>query len=52
MADNFIYLTYVHLMIITSQEKHLPVKEDFERWAATFGVRIHRSHVDNKIFSE
>ena len=36
----------------TRQEETLVGKAAFERWAATFGVKIHRYHADNGRFSE
>ena len=45
-------LTYVHPRIISSQEKTLAWKVAFERWSATFGVKINRYDLDNTIFSE
>ena len=52
MVDHFSDLTYVHLMISTSQEENLAVKSAFERWADTFVVKIKRYHADNGIFSK
>ena len=52
MVDNFSDLTYVHLMISTSQEETLAVKAAFEIWAFTFGVKIHIYYSENGIFSE
>ena len=52
MADHYIDLTYVHLMIITIQEGTLALKSAFEIWYATFGVKIKRYREYNGIFSE
>ena len=52
MVDHFTDLTYVILIRHTSQDEILARKADFERWAATFGVEIHRYHADNERFSE
>ena len=52
MVDHFSDLTYVNLVIITSREETLAGKSAFERWAATFGVKIKIYHVYNGIFSE
>ena len=46
MVEHFSELTYVHLIRRTTQEETLAVKSDFERWAAIFGVKIHRYNVD------
>ena len=52
MVDHFSDLTYFRLMRITIQEETLSGKSAFVRWAATFGVKIHRYHAENEIFSE
>ena len=52
MVDHLGDLTYVHLMRITNKEDTLAVKEDFEIWADTFGVKINRYHAENGIFSK
>ena len=39
-------------MRITIQEETLSKNKTFEKWAATFGVKIHIYHADNGIFSE
>ena len=52
MVDHFSDLTHVKLMRSTSQEETLSGKASFERWAATFGVKIERYHADNGIFYE
>ena len=51
-ADHFSDITYVHLMKSTIQEENLAVKEAFERWTSTFGVKINRYYADNGIFAE
>ena len=50
MVDHLSDLTYVHLMISTSQEYNLSVKAAFEIWAFTFGVKIYIYHADNGRF--
>ena len=52
MVERFSYLTCVKLMRSISQYETLAVKSAFERWAATFGVKIKRYHADNGRFSE
>ena len=44
MVDNFNDLTYVLLMISTSQEENLSGKKSFEIWDVTFGVKISIHH--------
>ena len=52
MVDHFSELTYVHQIRSTIQEETLSGKSDFERWADTFGVKIHRYYADNGRFYE
>ena len=52
IVDRFCYLTYLHIMIITSQEETLAGKVAFEILAATFGVKINRYIADNGKISE
>ena len=52
MVDHFSDLTYVHLMRSKIQEVTLTGKLEFEIWADSFGIKIHRYHADNGIFSE
>ena len=52
LVNHFSDLTYVHLMISTSQKDILAVKSAFERWAEHFGVKIKIYHADNVRFSE
>ena len=50
MLDHFSDLTYVHLMRGTIHEDILAVKSAFERWTATFGIKIKRYHAEVKYF--
>ena len=52
MVGHLSDLTYVHLTRITNKEDNLAVKEDYEIWADTFGVKINRYHAENVIFSK
>ena len=52
MMDHFSDLTYVQLIRSKIQEEALAGKFSFEMQAATFGVKIHKYHSDNEIFSE
>ena len=52
IVDHFSNLSYVHLTRIKNQEDNLSGKAAFEIWAATFGVKINRYHVENGLFSE
>ena len=52
IVNHFSDLNYVQLMRSTIQEENLSVKAAFKTWAAIFGVKIHRYHTDNDIFSE
>ena len=52
MVYYLIYSTYVHLTRSTIQEETISVKTSFERFSATFGVKINRYHTYNGIFSE
>ena len=52
MVDQFIGLTYLHLIISTSQEENRLGKADFEIWSAIFLVKINRYHEENGRFSE
>ena len=47
MVDHCSDLTYLHLIIRTSQEEKLVVKLSFGRWATTFGVKVHIYHANN-----
>ena len=52
MVDHFSDLTYVHIMIITSQEDALAGKSEFDIWAYTCRVKSNRYHTYNGRFSE
>ena len=52
MVDLFSNLTYVYLVISTSQEDTLAGKSAFERWADIFGIKIKRYHSDYGRFSQ
>ena len=52
MVDHFSDLTYVRMMIITIQLESLAMKTGFERWVATFGIKIKRYHTDNGRYVE
>ena len=47
MVDNFGDLTYVHLMRTTRKKDTLSGKTTFEKWDATFGVKIKINHTEN-----
>ena len=52
MADQLSDLTYMHQIIITSQDETLPIKDAHKIWAAIFGVKIQICHAENGIFSQ
>ena len=52
MVEHLSDLNCLELIKIKIQEENLSGKEDFEIWAATFGVKTHRYHADNGRFSE
>lgn len=51
-VDQFSKLSYVHLQTSTSAAETMEAKVEFERYAATFGVRVRHYHADNGRFSD
>ena len=52
MVDHYSDPTHFCLRRSTNQEEKLAGKSAFEKWAATFAVKIHRYHADNVIFAD
>ena len=50
MVDHFSDLTYVHLMISTTQEENKAGKIAFGTWDYTFGVKLNIYHAGNGQF--
>ena len=50
-VDFFSKLTYVQFSEITTANKAVKAKHEFEKYAATFGVKIQKYHANNRAFN-
>ena len=50
-VDHFSDFTYIHLMTKLNAEETVKAKQEFERVAESYGVRIRHYHADNGLFA-